>query len=548
MEAKDNVIYLSSKVNELFATTELIQYFTNKLKESIELTILFPIIEEISLSKFVVSIDDKMVISKVMPKEKAEEKYNDSIASGNIGFYSSYQDNQNSFSLNIGNIKPNQKIKLSSIFIQMVGAQDMSYEFNIMEKYPTFLYKELNEDKQRNKIINADIEIEVQSKITRLIAPFLDKKAKKNSSYKVKYNSDYKKAKIKYIKNQYHFKNINTSIINDYSVIKDEPTFYSSFCILFRTENMNNPILYRQYNPEFKETAYSINYVYTSKNIKEIPIPEKPDEDNTISYTSKYEENIINETPGLFIFLIDQSGSMDGNSIELVKQALLIFIQSLPANSYFQLIGFGSDFKKYNEEPVIYNKENVENIINIINTLEADLGGTNISSPLNSIYNDSSYSKINLSKNIFLLTDGQAHDREQCINIITTNSSKFRIHSIGIGNDFDKLLMERCGKLGKGTSSFVKDVKKINSVVINILNKCLRAYITDIKFEFENYKEEILNKIISCDPINNFTYQNEIMNYSFILPKNKELNNLKIKITGKDPINIVESEVNLDNI
>ena len=38
------------------------------------------------------------------------------------------------------------------------------------------------------------------------------------------------------------------------------------------------------------------------------------------------------------------------------------------------------------------------------------------------------------------------------------------------------------------------------------------------------------------------------MNYSFILPKNKELNNLKIKITGKDPINIVESEVNLDNI
>ena len=179
MEAKDNVIYLSSKVNELFATTELIQYFTNKLKESIELTILFPIIEEISLSKFVVSIDDKMVISKVMPKEKAEEKYNDSIASGNFGFYSSYQDNQNSFSVNIGNIKPNQKIKLSSIFIQIVGAQDMSYEFNIMEKYPTFLYKELNEDKQRNEIINADIEIEAQSKITRLIAPFLDKKAKK---------------------------------------------------------------------------------------------------------------------------------------------------------------------------------------------------------------------------------------------------------------------------------------------------------------------------------------------------------------------------------
>ena len=67
-------------------------------------------------------------------------------------------------------------------------------------------------------------------------------------------------------------------------------------------------------------------------------------------------------------------------------------------------------------------------------------------------------------------------------NNIITNSSKFRIHSLGIGKDFDKILIERCGKLGKGSSSFVEDVEKINSVVINTLNKCLRAYITDIKF------------------------------------------------------------------
>ena len=548
VEAKDNVIYLRSKVNELFATTELTQYFTNELKDSIELTILFPIKEEIDLSKFVVSIDDKTVISKVMAKEKAEEKYNDSIASGNVGIYSSYQDNQNSYSVNIGNIKPNQKIKLVTVFIQMIGTQDMSYEFNIMEKYPSFHYKELNKEKSRNKIINANIEIETQSKIIRLIAPFLDEQAKKNSTYEVQYNQDYKKAKIKYIKNPDNISNINMDNPNDFSGKVNAPTFYSSFCILFRTENINKPILYYQYNPELKETAYSINYVYTSKNMKEIPIPEKPDEDINISYASKYEDNLINETPGLFIFLIDQSGSMRGNSIDLVKQALLLFIQSLPVNSYFQLIGFGTNFKKYNEEPVIYNKENVEKIINIINSLRADLGGTNISSPLSAIYNDNNYSKINLSKNIFLLTDGQVHDREQCINLITTNSSKFRIHALGIGTDFDKILIERCGKLGKGTSSFVEDVKKINSVVINTLNKCLRSYITDIKFEFENYKEEILHKIIGVNPINNFTYQNEVMNYSFILPNNKELSNLKVKITGKDPINIIESNINVDNI
>ena len=102
----DNTVYITSKVNEIFASTELTQYFTNPLENSIELTIFFPIKEEINLSKFVVSMDDQIIVSKVMPKEKAEEKYNDAIASGNVGVISSYQEKQNVYSVNIGNLKP----------------------------------------------------------------------------------------------------------------------------------------------------------------------------------------------------------------------------------------------------------------------------------------------------------------------------------------------------------------------------------------------------------------------------------------------------------
>ena len=53
MEKKDdNIIYITSNVNEIFASTELVQYFTNTLDNPIELTILFPIKEELSLSNF----------------------------------------------------------------------------------------------------------------------------------------------------------------------------------------------------------------------------------------------------------------------------------------------------------------------------------------------------------------------------------------------------------------------------------------------------------------------------------------------------------------
>ena len=178
----------------------------------------------------------------------------------------------------------------------------------------------------------------------------------------MKYSPDYKKVEIEY-------KNNKPNLDKNEAKNEDED---NNFRILFRTVNMNKPFIYSQFNPILKETAYSINYTYISKYLKEIPVPEKPDEDNTISYVLKYEKNEINETPGLFVFLIDQSGSMSGRPMELVRKALLLFIQSLPENSYFQLIGFGSEFKKYNEEPVIYNKENDDNIIKIINELTAD--------------------------------------------------------------------------------------------------------------------------------------------------------------------------------
>ena len=37
---RDDTVYLSSQINEIFATTEVTQYFTNELENPIELRIL----------------------------------------------------------------------------------------------------------------------------------------------------------------------------------------------------------------------------------------------------------------------------------------------------------------------------------------------------------------------------------------------------------------------------------------------------------------------------------------------------------------------------
>jgi von Willebrand factor A domain-containing protein 5 len=46
----------------------------------------------------------------------------------------------------------------------------------------------------------------------------------------------------------------------------------------------------------------------------------------------------------VFIFLVDRSGSMSGKKMEMTKEALKLFIQSLPPGCLFEIISFGSKF------------------------------------------------------------------------------------------------------------------------------------------------------------------------------------------------------------
>ena len=93
---------------------------------------------------------------------------------------------------------------------------------------------------------------------------------------------------------------------------------------------------------------------------------------------------------------------MAGKSINIVSKALELFLQSIPVGSYYQLIGFGSNFIKYDKIPKNYTKENIETSLIIIKNLNADLVGTNIYEPLKDIYeNEKIYDEIKLPKNIF---------------------------------------------------------------------------------------------------------------------------------------------------
>ena len=199
----------------------------------------------------------------------------------------------------------------------------------------------------------------------------------------------------------------------------------------------------------------------------------------------------------------------------------------MPVGSFYQLIGFGSSFKKYDEIPKSYTKENIKNSLEIIKTLNADLGGTNIYNPLKDIYENSDiYNKIKLPKNIFLLTDGEIKDKKETLELIEKYSKNFSIFSIGIGSSFDKDLIKNAGIIGRGGFNFCPDLNNLNSIIIKEINKCTQPYISNFKIK-STLDEKYLYKAFDLPEI---VRNNQIINIGYIIEDNKENNKINIDI------------------
>ena len=114
-------VNINSKVNEVISTTSVTQKILNDTDNPIEVEVFIKKnLDNIIFSSFDAQIGDSTKIkSKVIKKEKAEEKYSDSISSGNAAIFTYFDENdKNKIIVHIGNIPPKQELIFTSEFLQ----------------------------------------------------------------------------------------------------------------------------------------------------------------------------------------------------------------------------------------------------------------------------------------------------------------------------------------------------------------------------------------------------------------------------------------------
>ena len=143
-------------------------------------------------------------------------------------------------------------------------------------------------------------------------------------------------------------------------------------------------------------------------------------------------ETDMDAVRGEYVFVLDRSGSMSGEPIERAKEALALFLKSLPIDTYFQVVSFGSSYANMFAQSQRNGNATIGDALAKIPSISADMGGTEIYAPLEAIFAGKVLE--GYPRQVFLLTDGEVSDTERVIELVRRNTKYARVHTIGFGS------------------------------------------------------------------------------------------------------------------
>ncbi|XP_071945048.1 von Willebrand factor A domain-containing protein 5B1-like isoform X2 [Antedon mediterranea] len=190
------------------------------------------------------------------------------------------------------------------------------------------------------------------------------------------------------------------------------------------------------------------------------------------------------EVPGEFVFVVNRSSSMCGDTIANTRESLLLCIKSLPFSCRFNVVGFGSTCKTAFEQSRPYTQDNVKEASNHIRTIRADLGGNNpdLHTALSWVFEHPVAR--GWPRQVFVITDGGISNSGQTIELIKANCNNTRVHVIGVGYRSSTLHLETMASVGRGTAVMINKEDRMHKKVLELLKSSLRPCISDITFQW----------------------------------------------------------------
>ncbi len=195
------------------------------------------------------------------------------------------------------------------------------------------------------------------------------------------------------------------------------------------------------------------------------------------------------------VFVLDCSGSMEGDSIVQAKNALGECIRTLAPSDTFNVICFGSQHRSLWPEARPVTSANLDEALAFMTRVDANMGGTEILSPLQSVFSRPPAAR--RWRQVLLLTDGQVSNEDQVV-ALCARQPETRVFVFGIGSSASEYLVRELGRVTGGAAEFIAPGERLEPKVARMFTR-VHAPATPVEFDWGGL--EVEQEPAVCPPL-----------------------------------------------
>ena len=198
--------------------------------------------------------------------------------------------------------------------------------------------------------------------------------------------------------------------------------------------------------------------------------------------------------PREMIFVIDNSGSMAGESMPAARRSLLYALETLRPQDRFNIIRFDDTMTELFNGAVAASDANLARAKSFTHSLEAE-GGTEMLPALRAALSsgppdlpvgyEGKGDGEKLVRQVIFMTDGGLSNEAEMMREISQNAGETRVFMVGIGSAPNNFLMSRMAEAGRGTFTNVGYGDEAESQMQRLLDRLAKPVATDLTARVE---------------------------------------------------------------
>ena len=436
---------VKAKIAGNISRVEVVQKFENPFPESLEAVYVFPLPDEAAVDDMEIKIGDRTIKADIKRRDQAVEIYQRARQEGRTAGLLE-QERDNIFTQSLANVKPGEKIEVRIRYTESLKFVGGDYEF----VFPTVVGPRYI---SRNTT-DAD----------RINPPVLAPGTRSGQDIAVSVEIDAGVA-IGDVRSTSH------QITTDRSgnIVRVQ---------LANADTIPNKDLILRYRVAGENTQATVLTQSDQRggHFATYLIP-----------ALNYKTNEI--VPKEVVFLMDTSGSQQGEPLVKSKELMRRFIQGLNPNDTFTIIDFANTAQALSTTPLANTAANRQSAINYIEKLQAN-GGSELLNGIQAVMNFP-VTKAGMLRSIVLITDGYiGNDKEVLALVQRSLKPGNRLYSFGVGGSVNRFLLNRLAQVGRGTSQVIRQDEPSAEAAEKFFRQINSPVLTNIQISWEGMGEK----------------------------------------------------------